>query len=161
MEQALLEADLAEKNGDVPVGAVIVRSGQIIASAHNMREALKDTTAHAEIIAIRKASKKLGVWILDDCQLYVTLEPCLMCFGAIIQARIPFVFYGAFDHKTGACGSVGEIANLKESSLNHHTHFIGGLLENECSKKLTYFFKKKRKSAKLTFNIDQEDAKNG
>jgi tRNA(adenine34) deaminase len=149
MEQALSEADLAEKNGDVPVGAVIVQSGQIIARGHNQREFANDTTAHAEIVAIRKACQKLQRWILDDCELYVTLEPCLMCFGAIIQARIANVYFGAYDPKTGACGSVAETAELKNSALNHHTNFVGGLLEEECAKKLKIFFQKKRCFAKL------------
>ncbi|NLJ69968.1 MAG: nucleoside deaminase [Clostridiaceae bacterium] len=149
MQQALLEADLAEQNGDVPVGAIIVKSGQIIARGHNKREFANDVTAHAEIVAIRKACKNLQRWILDDCELYVTLEPCLMCFGAIIQARIANIYFGAYDPKTGACGSVAEIATLKDSALNHHTNIVGGLLEEECAKKLTDFFQKKRYHSKL------------
>ena len=148
MQQALSEADLAEQNGDVPVGAVIVKSGQIIARGHNKREFAIDTTAHAEIVAIRAACQKLGKWILNDCELYVTLEPCLMCFGAILQARIANVYFGAYDPKTGACGSVAEIATIKDSVLNHHTNIIGGLMEEDCSKKLTDFFQKKRYYAK-------------
>ena len=158
MQQALSEADLAEQNGDVPVGAVIVKSGQIIARGHNKREFAIDTTAHAEIIAIRAACQKLGRWILDDCELYVTLEPCLMCFGAIIQARIANVYFGAYDPKTGACGSVAETATLKDSALNHHTNIVGGLLKEECAKKLTDFFQKKRLGAKLN-KVNREEAK--
>jgi len=159
MQQALSEADLAELNGDVPVGAVIVKSGQIIARGHNQREFAHDTTAHAEIVAIREACKKLQRWILDDCDLYVTLEPCLMCFGAIIQARIANVYFGAYDPKTGACGSVAETAALKESALNHHTRIAGGMLEEECAQKLKGFFQNKRDLAKLK-QINKQESKN-
>lgn len=145
MQVALLEASLAEKKGDVPIGAVIVRSEEIISRAHNMREHKSDATAHAEIIAIRKACQSLDRWILDDCQLYVTLEPCIMCFGAIIQSRIPEVYFGAYDPKTGACGSLVEINNLKTSSLNHHTEFTGGILAEESSVIIKKFFRKRRK----------------
>ena len=161
MQQALSEADLAEQNGDVPVGAVIVKSGKIIARGHNKRELTSDTTAHAEIVAIRAACQKLQRWILDDCELYVTLEPCLMCFGAIIQARIANVYFGAYDPKTGACGSVAEMATLKDSELNHHTSIIGGLLEEECAKKLTDFFQKKRCCVKLNKDNREEDKEYG
>lgn len=153
MEQALVEADLAEKNGDVPVGALIVKNRKILARAHNMREVLGDVTAHAEIIAIRKAAQETGSWLLEDCELYVTLEPCIMCFGAIVQARIAQVYFGAFDPKTGACGSLKELAGLSNSSINHHTKFQGGILKEKCSNKLKHFFQKKRNSAKLKNNI--------
>lgn len=148
MEKALGQADLAEKKGDIPIGAIIVKSGKIIVKAHNRREYDRDATAHAEIVAIRLACKKLDQWILDDCQLYVTLEPCVMCFGAIIQSRISQVYFGAYDPKTGACGSLAEIENLTSSSINHHTTFTGGILEDRCSNKLKTFFAQKREKQK-------------
>lgn len=144
MNLALAEADLAEEAGDVPVGAVLVCQGRVIARAHNRREKETDTTAHAEILAIRSACHKLGRWILDDCQLFVSLEPCLMCLGAIVQARIKEVYYGAYDPKTGACGSLPDLAQVKDSSINHHTSFQGGILAEEAGQKLKAFFRKRR-----------------
>lgn len=146
MKLALAEADLAEESGDVPVGAVLLCRGQVIAQAHNRREQDMDTTAHAEILAIRSACHKLGRWILDDCQLFVSLEPCLMCLGAIIQARIGQVYFAAYDPKTGACGSLPDLAQVKDSTINHHTSFQGGILAEEAGAKLKRFFRQRRSS---------------
>ncbi len=144
MQKALEEAKIAALHDDVPIGAVIVKNHKIIARAHNQRELNHDTTAHAEIRAIQLAGEYLQAWILNDCQLYVTLEPCIMCFGAIIQARIPEIYFGAYDPKTGACGSHPDLANLKNTSVNHHSSFIGGIMEEECSFLLKEFFKQRR-----------------
>ncbi len=143
MNEAIKEAKKALKIGEVPVGAVIVKDGKIIARAYNKKETKKDSTKHAEIIAINKASKKLGAWRLNDCDMYVTLEPCAMCAGAIIQARIKNVYYGAKDEKNGACES---ILNLFENyKFNYHVNVQSGICETECSQILKNFFKELRK----------------
>ena len=144
MKQALLEAQKAFDRDEVPVGAVVVCQDRIIARAHNLTEALNDVTAHAEMQAITAAANYLGGKYLQDCTLYVTLEPCVMCFGAIVQARIQDVYFGAYDPKTGACGSLSDLRNLKSSSINHHTCFHGGILLEVCSEQIKTFFKKKR-----------------
>ncbi len=141
MKTAIDEAELAAADGDVPVGAVIVKDGEIIAKAHNRREADKNAISHAEICAICRANELLGGWHLDGCELYVTLEPCPMCAGAIINSRIKRVIYGAADVKAGACGS---IINLNRYPFNHKFEVIGGVLDSECSNLLSDFFKDKR-----------------
>lgn len=141
---ALNEAKKAAKKGEVPIGAVIVKDGKIISRGHNKKESSKKATAHAEIIAIEKASKKLGDWRLNGCILYVTCEPCIMCAGAIYQSRISKVVYGCPDKRWGAFGSIIDIRKCKE--LNHKVVVVDGILENECSKILVDFFKLNRKS---------------
>ena len=143
MKEALKEAQKAYKKLEIPVGSVIVKDGKIIAKAHNIKEEEKDTTKHAEIIAIQKASKKLNTWRLNDCEMYVTLEPCSMCAGAIIQARLKKVYIGTMDEKTGACGSVLNL--LKDYKFNHEVELETGLLEENCKKILQDFFKELRK----------------
>ena len=143
MKQALKEAKKAYEKLEVPVGAIIVKDGKVIARAHNQKETKFDTTKHAEILAIQKASKKLGSWRLIDCDMYVTLEPCSMCAGAIINSRIKNVYIGASDEKTGA---VGSILNLFEDyKFNHIVNFEKGILEDDCKKVLQDFFKELRK----------------
>lgn len=147
MQVALKEAKKAYKKLEIPVGAVIVKNGEIIAKAHNIKEEKKDTTKHAEIIAIQKASKKLEGWRLNDCELYVTLEPCPMCAGAIIQSRIKKVYIGTLDEKTGACGSVLNL--FKDYKFNHNVEAEYGILKNECEEILKKFFKELRELKKL------------
>lgn len=141
MKKALTEAEMAAAEGEVPVGAVIVRDSEIIAAARNNREQTGDATGHAEILAIREACKVLGGWHLEKCELYVTLEPCPMCMGAIINSRLGKVIFGAKDAKAGACGSV---INLCSYPLNHKPMVEGGFMKEECAKILTEFFNKKR-----------------
>lgn len=143
MREALLEAGKTAKSQDVPIGAVIVRDGEIIATGHNEREALGDSTAHAEIQAIRDACEKLGGWHLDSCELYVTLEPCPMCMGAIVNSRIKRVVFGAKDAKAGACGSV---FNFNDYPLNHKPEIVSGVMEEEGRRLLSDFFSERRKS---------------
>ena len=143
MKQALKEAEKAYNKLEVPVGAVIVKDGKIIARAHNQKETKTDTTKHAEILAIQKASKKLKSWRLIDCEMYVTLEPCSMCAGAIINSRIKKVYIGAMDEKTGA---VGSILNLFEDyTFNHKVEVEKGIMQKECENILKQFFKELRK----------------
>lgn len=142
MEAALKEAKKAYDKEEVPVGAVIVKDGKIIARAHNLKEIKKDTTKHAEILAIQKASKKLDAWRLTDCEMYVTLEPCSMCAGAIIASRIKKLYIGTMDLKTGACGSV---LNLLDYNFNHKVEVEKGIMQKECEYILKEFFKKLRK----------------
>ena len=143
MQRALIEAQTAAAEDEVPVGAVIVHQGRIIASAHNQREQLNDATGHAEMIAITQAAASLGSWRLDDCTLYVTLEPCPMCAGAIVQARIPNVVYGAKDPKAGAVESL--YALLNDERLNHRcTTVLSGVLAVPCGEILSEFFRRKR-----------------
>ncbi len=127
---------------EVPVGAVIVQHGRVIAAAHNQRETLHDPTAHAEMIAITQAAESLGDWRLDDCVLYVTLEPCPMCSGAIVLARIPQLVFGASDPKAGACGSLFDIVN--DRRLNHQVNVVRGMLDADCATILKEFFTGKR-----------------
>ena len=142
MQKALIEAQKSAKEMEVPVGAVIVRENKIIARGRNRRETLKSAILHAETEAITKACKKLGSWRLLDCTLYVTLEPCPMCAGAIINSRISRVVYGTKDPKAGSCGT---IINLFDLPYNHKPNLTCGVLENECSEILTIFFKELRK----------------
>ena len=141
MKEALKEAKKAYEKLEVPVGAVIVKNGKIIARAHNLKETKKDTTKHAEILAIEKASKKLDAWRLLDCEMYITLEPCSMCSGAIINSRIKKIYIGALDEKTGAAGSV---LNLFDYKFNHKVEVEKGILQKECEKVLKDFFKELR-----------------
>lgn len=142
MRLALTEAEAAFAEGEVPVGAVIAHQGQIIASAHNQREQLRDPTAHAEMIAITQAAESLGSWRLDGCTLYVTLEPCPMCAGAILQARLPLVVYGAADPKAGAVDTLYQL--LRDSRLNHRTQSVSLVMAAECGQILTRFFQQQR-----------------
>jgi len=142
MSEALKEARRAFEEDEVPVGAVIVHKGRIISRGYNQIERLKDPTAHAEMLALTSATNYLGVKWLNDSSLYVTIEPCSMCAGALVLALIKHVYYGAKDPKTGACGSVINIANHKK--LNHRIQVKGGILEKECGGLLSEFFKKKR-----------------
>lgn len=141
MKVALAEAKKAYMIAEVPVGAVIVYNNKIIARGHNTRETNQSVLGHAEINAIKKASKKIGSWRLEDCDIYVTLEPCPMCSGAIIQSRIKNLYFGAYDLKGGACGSV---LNLFEHPFNHKVNVTGGVMEMECSRIIKDFFKELR-----------------
>ena len=144
MKEALKEAEKAYSKLEVPVGAVIVKDGKIIARAHNQKESKTDTTKHAEILAIQKASKKLKSWRLIDCEMYVTLEPCTMCAGAIIHSRIKKVYIGAMDEKTGAVGSVLNL--FEDYKFNHKPEVEKGILKEDCESLLKQFFKELRKS---------------
>jgi len=156
MQLALQEAEAAQDEGEVPVGAVIVHRDltggdvdqpeRIIASAHNQREVLRDPTAHAEMIAITQAAAALGDWRLANCTLYVTLEPCPMCAGAIVQARLPQVVYGAVDPKAGAAGTLYQL--LDDPRLNHRCQIAAGVLEDRCSRILSDFFRRQRSLGK-------------
>lgn len=146
MNQAIKEAEKAYKKLEVPVGAIIVKDGKIIARAHNQKETKTDTTKHAEILAIQKASKKLKSWRLIDCEMYVTLEPCSMCAGAIINSRIKKVNIGAMDLKTGAVGSVFNL--FEDYTFNHKVETEKGILQEDCENILKKFFKELRKIKK-------------
>ena len=146
MKEALKEAKKAYDKLEVPVGCVIVKDGKIISRAHNLKETKFDTTKHAEILAIQKASKKLNSWRLENCEMYVTLEPCSMCAGALIQSRIKKVYIGTMDYKTGACGSVLNL--LKDFKFNHIVEVEDGVMQQECEEILKNFFKELRKSKK-------------
>ncbi len=143
MKLAVAEAAKAAEHGDVPVGAVIVKEGHVIASAHNTREMDNDPLGHAEIAAISAACRKLGDWRLDGCTLYVTLEPCVMCTGACINARIDRIVFGAFDLKAGCCGSVTDLTALH---LDSEPEVFGGILKDECGALLRDFFSARRAS---------------
>ena len=152
MKKALLRAKQAAKCGEVPIGAVIVdKDGNIVAGGRNMRESKKNALYHAEIIAIDRACKKLNAWRLTDCTLYVTMEPCPMCAGAIVNSRIKRVVYGCFDKKAGAYGSVFD---LHEYPLNHKYEIVGGIMERECAAILSEFFAELRKRPKGNKNED-------
>jgi len=142
MRQALREADAAREAGEVPVGAVVVKNGRIIGRGHNQRETLSDPTAHAEMIAITAAAAAVESWRLDECTLYVTLEPCAMCAGAIVLARVQRLVFGAADPKAGACGSVLDV--VREPRLNHRVDPEAGLLATECGGVLKEFFRARR-----------------
>ena len=141
MKEALKEAKKAYKKDEIPVGCVIVKNNKVIAKSHNLKETKKLATAHAEILAIEKAEKKLGEWRLTDCEMYITLEPCTMCMGAIILSRIKKIYIGTMDEKTGACGS---FIDLQEYKYNHKVEIETGLLKEECEKIIKDFFKKLR-----------------
>jgi tRNA(adenine34) deaminase len=142
MKRALDQARQARELDEVPVGAIIVHEQRIIAAAHNRTRQLRDPTAHAEMIAITQAAESIGDWRLENCTLYVTLEPCTMCAGAIVNARIPSVVIGTMDPKGGAAGSVFQV--LDEPRLNHRCEMISGVNQNECGRILTEFFQAKR-----------------
>lgn len=139
---ALKEADKSAALDEVPVGAIIVKDNKVIARGHNLREKSKDPTSHAEIVAIRKACKKLNSWRLEDCTMYVTIEPCSMCAGTLLWTRIKKIVYGAKDPKGGAICSSFSLFEVK--NINHHPEIVGGVLEEQCSSKMTSFFKSKR-----------------
>lgn len=142
MREAIAEARKAEELGEVPIGAVIVHGDEIIGRGYNLRETTFDATAHAEMVAIRDASRHLGAWRLLDCRLYVTLEPCPMCAGAIVQSRVPQLIYGTLDPKAGCAGTLMNL--LQESRFNHRTDVVEGILQGECAALLTQFFRRLR-----------------
>ena len=142
MDRALAQARLAQEHGDVPVGAVVVRDGEVVAAAGNRREADGDPTAHAEVLALRAAAARLGSWRLEGCTLYATLEPCPMCAGALVLARLPRLVYGATDPKAGAIRSLYEIAT--DPRLNHRVEVVEGVAAEECAAVLRRFFRARR-----------------
>lgn len=146
MQLALEQAYLADQADEVPVGAIIVKDHRVIAAAYNQREMLRDPTAHAEMIAITQAGEALDSWRLEQCTLYVTLEPCPMCAGAILQARVPQVVFGASDPKAGAVESLFQL--LSDTRLNHQTAVVSGVLADRCGQLLTDFFKRQRSLGK-------------
>jgi len=153
MQQALSQAHNAWALGEVPVGAVIVKDGQIVATGFNQPIGNHDPTAHAEIMALRAAAAVLGNYRLPGCELYVTLEPCAMCAGAMMHARLARVVYGAADPKTGACGSVVDL--FAEGKLNHHTEVVGGVMADACSALLKEFFAERRRGAARTGHVPE------
>jgi tRNA(adenine34) deaminase len=146
MKLAYREAEAAMAESEAPVGAVIVHDGRVVAAAHNQREQLRDPTAHAEMIAITQAAEALGSWRLEGCTLYVTLEPCPMCAGAILQARIPLLVYGATDPKAGAVHTLYQL--LSDTRLNHRAQVVAGVLMGPCGDILTRFFQEQRRLGK-------------
>ena len=146
MRLALREAEQALAEDEVPIGAIVVHHQRVIASAHNQREQLRDPTAHAEMIAVTQAAASLGSWRLEDCTLYVTLEPCVMCAGAIVLARIPRVVYGTADPKAGAVHSLYQL--LSDPRLNHRAEVVAGVSAAECGELLSSFFQAKRRLGK-------------
>jgi tRNA(adenine34) deaminase len=142
MRRALAEAERAAGHDDVPIGAVVARDGELLAAAGNERELRRDPTAHAEVLALRAAAERLGGWRIADATLYVTLEPCAMCAGAVVLARVPRVVFGALDPKAGACGSVLDV--LREPRLNHRPEVVGGVLAEESAALLRAFFGERR-----------------
>ena len=147
MQKAILEAKKAQTIDEVPIGAIIVLNGKIIARAYNKKESTQLATAHAEILAINKACKKLKSWRLDGAEMFVTLEPCPMCAGAIVNARIKKVYFGAYEPKSGS--AVSKFNILSDAGLNHSTEFVGGVMEDECSLMLKNYFKLKREESHL------------
>ncbi len=146
MGEALTEAGKAYSQGEIPIGAVVVREGNIIARSHNLREHLNDGTAHAEVLAIRQAGSYLGGWRLSGCTLYVTIEPCPMCAGAMIQARLPMLVYGARDEKAGSAGSLYNL--VQDERFNHHLEVVEGIRAAEASQLMQEFFRSRRKTVK-------------
>ena len=142
MREAMAVAARTAAAGDVPIGAVIIRGGELVTTAANRTERDQDPTAHAEVLAIREASRLLGQWRLDDCTLYVTLEPCAMCAGAIVLSRIERLVFGAWDEKAGMAGSVGDI--VRHGKLNHRPEVVAGVLADECGAMVSEFFKTRR-----------------
>ena len=142
MRLAMREAERALEHDDVPIGAVVVRDGEVIASTHNERELRQDPTAHAEVLALREVAQAQGSWRVLDAVMYVTLEPCAMCAGALVLARLPRVVFGAYDPKAGACGSALDVAG--EPRLNHRPEVAGGLLAEDCGALLSAFFASRR-----------------
>jgi len=144
MRLALDEARLGGQSDDVPIGAVVVRNGEVLASAHNQRGATGDPTAHAEVLALRTAAEQLGTWRLDNCTLYVTLEPCTMCAGALVLARIERLVFGAWNAEMGAVGTLWDV--VRDRRVNHQPEVVAGVLADECSASLRDFFATKRDS---------------
>ena len=142
MRRALEEAEAAERLGEVPVGAVVIKAGEIVATGHNLTQSLGDPTAHAEAVAIRRAAQVTGHWRLFDCTLYVTLEPCAMCAGAIVLSRISRLVFGTADPKAGMCGSLADL--VRDPRLNHRVQVTTGLLAEECGDALRAFFRARR-----------------
>jgi tRNA(adenine34) deaminase len=142
MNQAFMEAEKAFKEKEIPVGAVVVQNNKIVGRGHNMRERLNDPTAHAEIIAITSAAATLSSWRLDNCTLYVTLEPCAMCAGAVLNARIPRIVFGTYDRQSGMCGSIDNLCDM--NLMNHRAIVKGGVEEDKCQSILDTFFAKVR-----------------
>ncbi len=153
MREALVEAGRAKALAEVPIGAVGVLAGEIVGRGYNLRETKQDPTAHAEMIAIRQAADRLGSWRLLDCTLYVTLEPCVMCMGGIILARIPFLVYGCRDPKAGAVGSIYNLA--EDERLNHRVEVRENVLQGECSEQLSDFFRRLRLQKKDIKKLDK------
>lgn len=143
MRAALVEAQKAYDLGEVPIGAVVVRDGAIVATGHNLRERDRDPTAHAEVVAIRHAARRLGSWRLTDCTLYVTIEPCPLCAGALVMARIDRLVYGAADPKAGAVDTLYDI--VRDARLNHRIEVTAGVLQEECAALMQSFFRRLRK----------------
>lgn len=158
MSEAISEARLAAAKGEVPIGAIVVRRGEIIGRGHNIREISQNATTHAEMLAIQEACNKIGSWRLAESQLFVTLEPCPMCSGAIILSRIDEVYYGAKDPKAGVAGSLMNL--LKDARFNHQCYVEFGILEKECGEILTDFFKKLRQRNKERKKLKQLEQKN-
>lgn len=146
MNLAIKEAQKAALLGEVPIGAVIVYNGEVISAGYNLRETTQKASSHAELIAIEKANEQIGSWRLEDCALYVTLEPCPMCAGAILQSRIPKVAFGAYDPKAGSAGSLLNL--LEDSRFNHTAEVTGGVLQDKCGQMLSHFFKELREKRK-------------
>ncbi len=142
MRAAIAEAEAAAGLGEVPIGAVIVREGEVVGRGHNRREADQDPLAHAELLAIREASRALGSWRLEGCTMYVTLEPCAMCAGALVNGRVERLVFGAWDPKAGYCGSLGDL--VRDPRLNHRLEVAGGVLSEECGRLLSGFFRELR-----------------
>ncbi|NIK72326.1 MULTISPECIES: tRNA adenosine(34) deaminase TadA [unclassified Paenibacillus] len=146
MQLAIEEAKKAEQIGEVPIGAILVKNGEVVGRGYNLRETNHDPTAHAEMVAIREACERLGAWRLLDCTLYVTLEPCPMCAGAIVQSRVKRVVYGTGDPKAGCAGTLMNL--LQEPRFNHETELTSGILQAECAELLTNFFRNLRSRRK-------------
>lgn len=146
MRMAIDQAYIAEENGDVPIGTVIVYENRVIAKAHNQRQLLNDPTAHAEMIALTQASEAVGNWRLHGCTIYVTLEPCPMCAGALVLARVDRLVFGTEDPKTGACGSLYNI--VQDGRLNHRLEVVSGVLQEDCKFQLQAFFQRRRNENK-------------
>ncbi|WP_255748657.1 tRNA adenosine(34) deaminase TadA [Sporolactobacillus sp. STSJ-5] len=153
MELAINEAGKAEAIGEVPIGAVIIQNGEVIARCYNKRETLQEPTAHAELMAIEEASRELGTWRLSGCTLYVTLEPCPMCAGAIVLSRIDRLVFGAADPKAGCAGTLMNL--VQEPRFNHRTEVVAGVLSDRCGRMLTDFFRKLREKRKKTSSESQ------
>lgn len=147
MQEALLEASFAAGQGEVPIGAVAVSENEIIAKAHNLREATRDPLGHAELLLLKKVSQEFGSWRLEEVTVYVTCEPCLMCMGALLQARIPRLVFGCFEPKTGACGSLYDLSSDKR--LNHRIEVVSGILQESCAAVLVQFFRHLRSHPRL------------
>lgn len=158
MRLALKEAQKAALINEVPVGAVIVKDGKVIARGHNIKEQKKNSMYHAEIVALQKACKKIGDWRLNDCDIFVTLEPCPMCAGALINARIGNIFFGAYDDRAGCCGTLYDLPG--DTRFNHRPNVEGGILQDKCGEILVEYFKQKRREIKEQKQKNKEDCQN-